>query len=72
MVPRFSIYRLSAGAQPALLFGGAIFMKFHSMTSSCLFNRGISFSQTSTYNNVFLPADTKSIVQHTHILHNAG
>jgi len=47
-------------------------MKFHSMTSSCLFNRGISFSQTSTYNNVFLPADTKSIVQHTHILHNAG
>jgi len=34
------------------------------MTSSCLFNRGTTFSQTVTYNNnVFLPADTKSIVQ---------
>ena len=43
---------------------GAIFIKFHSMTSSCLFNRGTTFSQTVTYNkNVFLPADTKSIVQ---------
>ena len=42
----------------------AIFMKFHSMTSSCLFNRGTTFSQTVTYNNnVFVPADTKSIVQ---------
>jgi len=41
-------------------------MKFHSMTSSCLLNRGATFSQTVTYNNtVFLPADTKSIV-HTH------
>ena len=47
---------------------GAIFMKFHSMTSSWLFNRGTTFSQTVTYNNnVFLPADTKSIVdKHTH------
>ena len=37
------------------------------MTLSCLFNRGI-FSQTVTYNNnIFLPADTKSIVyKHTH------
>ena len=36
-----------AGAQPALHFGwGAIFMKFYSMTSSCLFNRGTNFSQT--------------------------
>jgi len=37
-----------SGAQPALHFGGqlAIFMKFHSMTSSCLFNRGTTFSQT--------------------------
>jgi len=52
-------------AQPALHFGGgAIFMKFHSMTSSCLFNRGTTVSQTVTCNNnVFLPADTKSIVQ---------
>ena len=39
-------------------------MKFHSMTSSCLFNRGTSFSQTVKYNNnAFLPLDTKSIVQ---------
>ena len=45
-------------------FRGAIFMKLHSMTSSCLFNRGTTFSQTVTYNNnVFLPLDTKSIVQ---------
>jgi len=43
-------------------------MKFHLMTSSCLFNRGT----TVTYNNdVFLPVGTKSIVQ-THILHNSG
>jgi len=44
-------------------------MKFHSMTSSCLFNRGTTtFLQTVTYNNnVFLSADTKSIVyKHTH------
>ena len=39
-------------------------MKFHSMTSSCLFNRGTTFSHTVTYNNgVFLRAETKSIVQ---------
>jgi len=43
-------------------------MNFHSMTSSCLSNRGTTFSQTVTYNNsVFLPPDTKSIVyKHTH------
>jgi len=44
-------------------------MKFHSMTSSCLFNRSKTFSQTVTYNNnnLFLPADTKSIIhKHTH------
>jgi len=48
--------------------GGAIFMKFHSMTSSCLFNGGTTFSQTVTYNNnAFFPAKTKSIVyKHTH------
>ena len=59
-------YSVWQGAQPALHFGGGgSFMKFHSMTSSCLFNRGTSFSQTVTYNNnyVFLPPDTKSIVQ---------
>ena len=34
------------------------------MTSSCLFNRGTTFSQTVTYdNNVFLSVDTKTIVQ---------
>jgi len=34
------------------------------MTSSRLFNRGTTFSQTVTYyNNVVLPADTKSMVQ---------
>jgi len=39
-------------------------MKFHSMTSSCLFSCGTTFSQTVTYNNnAFLPADTKCIVQ---------
>ena len=59
----------SRGATFSSFRGGAIFMKFHSMTSSCLFNRGTTFSQTVTYNNnVFLPADTKYIVQ-THTLH---
>ena len=38
-----------SGAQPALHFGGvAIFMKFHSMTPSCFFSRGTTFSQTVT------------------------
>jgi len=43
-------------------------MKFQSMTSSYLSNRGTTFSQTVTYNNnAFLPAGTKSIVyKHTH------
>jgi len=36
------------GAQPALHFGGGNFMNFHSMTSSCLFKRGTTFSQTVT------------------------
>jgi len=52
------------GCNQLFISGGAIFMKFHLMTSSCLFNRGTTFSQTVTYNsNVFLLADTKSIVQ---------
>ena len=56
------------GAQPALHFEGVIFMKSHSMTSSYLSNCGTTFSQTVTYNNnVFLPADTKSMVyKHPH------
>jgi len=65
LVPDSEEYNLS-GAQPALHFGGGNSMKFHSMTSSCLLNRGTTFSQTITYNNnnnVFFPADTKSIVQ---------
>jgi len=43
------------------------------MTSWCLFNRDTTFSQTVAHNNnVFLPADTKSIIcTNTHILHNA-
>jgi len=43
-------------------------MKFHMMTSSCLFNRGTTFLQTVTYNNhIFLPANTKSLIyKHTH------
>ena len=57
-------YIHNQGRNQHLISGGAIFMKFHSMTSSCLFNRGTTFSQTVTYNiNVFLPADTKSMVQ---------
>jgi len=52
------------GEGRAPLKSHSTFMKSHSMTSSCLFNRGATFSQTVTYNNnVFLPADTKSIVQ---------
>jgi len=43
-----NIAALWAGAQPALHFGGAIFMNFHSMTSSCLLNRGTTFSQAVT------------------------
>jgi len=36
-----------------LFGGGAVFTKFHSMTSSCLFNRGTTFSQTVTDNVLF-------------------
>jgi len=40
---------LVSGTHPALHFGvGAIFIKFHLMTSSCLFNRGMTFQQTVT------------------------
>ena len=35
------------GATSSSFRRGATFMKFHSMTSSCLFNRGTNFSQTS-------------------------
>jgi len=57
-------WALQQGRNQLFISGGAVFMKFRSITSSCLFNRGTTFSQTITYNdNVFLPADTKSIVQ---------
>jgi len=36
------------GAQPAVHFEGEIFMNFHSMMSSCLFNRVTTFSLTVT------------------------
>ena len=60
---------VGSGAQPALPFGGrGIFMKFHSIVSSYLSNCSTNFSQTVTYNNnVFLPADSKTIVyKHPH------
>jgi len=38
----------SKGATSSSFRGGAIFMKFHSMTSSWLFNRDANFSQTVT------------------------
>ena len=70
LFPFTTTYMCETGAQPALHFrGGGIFMKLRSMSSSCLFNRGTTFSQTVAYsnNNAFLPADTKSIVyKHTH------
>jgi len=41
---------------------------FHEISFDDVFSRGTTFSQTVTYNNnVFLPADTKSIVyKHAH------
>ena len=71
LTTRIKYSTLISGTQPALHFGVAIFIKFHSMTSSCFFNRGTTSSQTVTYNNnVFLPAGTKSIVQ-THTFSTA-
>jgi len=36
------------GRNQLFISGGAIIMKFYSMMSSCLFNRGTTFSQTVT------------------------
>ena len=49
------MYRTSGsrGATDSSFRGGGIFMKFHSMTSSCFFNRGTTFSQTVTYKVLF-------------------
>jgi len=44
---------MQLGSNQLLILGG-IFMKFHSMTSSCLFNRGTSFSQMVTYEVLFV------------------
>ena len=47
------MFDLRAEAQPALHFGGGgIFMKFHSMTSSCLFDRGTTFRKRSRINSL--------------------
>jgi len=40
---------LHQGRNQHFISGGAMFMKFHSMTSSCLFNYDTTFSQTGTY-----------------------
>ena len=58
----------STGGQLALHFGKGNFHEISFDDVMCLFNRGTTFSQTVTYNNnVFLPADSKSIVyKHTH------
>jgi len=36
------------GRNQLFILGEGIFIKFHSLTSSCLFNRGTNFSQTVT------------------------
>ena len=60
-------YGLCQGRNQLFISGGAIFMKFHLMTSSCLFNRGTTFSQTVTYNiNVFCPQTRGPQYKHTH------
>jgi len=47
-------YQLNPWAQPALHFlGGSIFIEFHPMTLSRLFNRGTTFSQTVTERALF-------------------
>jgi len=38
-------------------------MYFHSMTSSCLFNRGTTFSQTVTYKVLFATFPKKGSIQ---------
>jgi len=47
----------------ALHFGGLNFMKFHWMASSCLFNRGGTFSQTVTNNVLFATFQKMRTVQ---------
>ena len=61
------LFHVTQGRNQLFISGGPIFIKFHSMTSLCLFNRGTTVSQTVTYNYVFLRADMKSIVyKHTY------
>jgi len=51
---------LARAATRSSFRGGEMFMKFHSMTSSCLFNRGTTFSQAVTYNNIVFCPQTRS------------
>jgi len=50
----FGINSPGQGRNQLFISGGAIFMKFYSMTSSCLFNRGTTFSQTVTYSLIVM------------------
>jgi len=43
-----AIITVEQGSNQLFISGGLIFMKFHSMTSWCLFNRGTTFLQTVT------------------------
>jgi len=67
---RYNIEKHSSIVRVATSFsfrGGAIFMKFHLMTSSCLFNRGTTFSQMVTYNNMYFCSQTRCPqYKHTH------
>ena len=55
---------VDAGAQPAIHFGGDNFHEISFDYVIVFIHRSRTLSQTVTYNNnVFLPADTKSIVQ---------
>jgi len=66
-VTKISTFTLRHGGNQLFISGEASFMKFHSMTSSFLFNRGITFSQTVTYNNiVFLPQTRSPYYKHTY------
>jgi len=44
----FDFLSSQQGRNQLFISGRAIFMNFHSMTSSCLFNHGTTFSQTVT------------------------
>jgi len=60
-----ALLQIHPGAQPALHFGGGgIFYEISFDDVIVLIQMRYNFSETVTYNNnVFLPADTKSIIQ---------